>query len=168
MMPLITNDAIVFSMLMLLMGFVFTTAQIKLHFWRLFYRVVPTLLMCYFLPSVLTMTGIISPEKSKLYFIASRYLVPASLVLLTIGVDLRELAKLGTKSLIMFFTSTIGIMIGGQVAILIFSFVAPEIINTPPPDELWRGLTTVAGSWIGGGANQAAMKEVFQVSDSLF
>jgi len=31
-----------------------------------------------------------------------------------------------------------------------------------------RGLTTVAGSWIGGGANQTAMKEVFEVSDGLF
>ena len=31
-----------------------------------------------------------------------------------------------------------------------------------------RGLTTVAGSWIGGGANQAAMKEIFQVGDKVF
>ena len=33
---------------------------------------------------------------------------------------------------------------------------------------MWRGLATVAGSWIGGGANQTAMKEVFEVSDDLF
>ncbi len=31
-----------------------------------------------------------------------------------------------------------------------------------------RGLSTVAGSWIGGGANQAAMKEIYEVSDDLF
>jgi uncharacterized membrane protein len=35
-------------------------------------------------------------------------------------------------------------------------------------DDVWRGLTTVAGSWIGGGANQTAMKEVFEVSDEVF
>ena len=35
------------------------------------------------------------------------------------------------------------------------------------PDEIWRGLSTVAGSWIGGGANQAAMKEIFDVG-SIF
>lgn len=29
-------------------------------------------------------------------------------------------------------------------------------------------MTTLAGSWIGGGANQAAMKEVFEVSDAAF
>lgn len=34
--------------------------------------------------------------------------------------------------------------------------------------NLWRGLSTIAGSWIGGGANQTAMKEIFEVGDSLF
>ncbi len=36
------------------------------------------------------------------------------------------------------------------------------------PEAIWRGMSTVAGSWIGGGANQTAMKEVFQVSDTIF
>ncbi len=36
------------------------------------------------------------------------------------------------------------------------------------PEAVWRGLSTVAGSWIGGGANQAAMYEVFDPSDELF
>ena len=36
------------------------------------------------------------------------------------------------------------------------------------PEKVWRGLTTVAGSWSGGGANQAAMKEIFSVQDNLF
>jgi uncharacterized membrane protein len=26
---------------------------------------------------------------------------------------------------------------------------------------VWKGLSTIAGSWIGGGANQTAMLEVF-------
>jgi uncharacterized membrane protein len=43
----------------------------------------------------------------------------------------------------------------------------PDVIGASP-DELWRGLSTIAGSWIGGGANQAAMKEIFSVSDNLF
>jgi uncharacterized membrane protein len=36
------------------------------------------------------------------------------------------------------------------------------------PDAVWRGLTAIAGSWIGGGANQAAMKEIFGISDNMF
>lgn len=166
--PLITNDAVVFGLLALILGFVFTTAQSSNPFWKKFYKVVPTLLMCYFLPSVLSTLGIISPEKSRLYFMASRYLLPACLVLLTLSVDLRELLKLGPKALIMFFTGTVGIVLGGPIAILLFSAIAPDVINAPPPNEVWRGLSTVAGSWIGGGANQAAMKEVFEVQGELF
>lgn len=44
---------------------------------------------------------------------------------------------------------------------------APGLINVDA-DELWRGLSTVAGSWIGGGANQTAMREIFNVSDRIF
>lgn len=166
--PLITNDAIVFGLLMLILGFVFATSESKKPFWRKFYSVVPALLMCYFLPSLLSTFGIIDPEESRLYFVASRYLLPASLVLLTISVDLKEIIKLGPKALIMFFTATIGIVLGGPLAILIFSVVAPDVVSAPPPNEVWRGMTAIAGSWIGGGANQAAMKEVFEVNGDLF
>jgi uncharacterized membrane protein len=62
----------------------------------------------------------------------------------------------------------LGILLGGPIAILIFSVISPETVGGQGPDAVWRGLTTVAGSWIGGGANQAAMKEVFQVSDEVF
>nr|MDQ3394692.1 DUF819 family protein [Bacteroidota bacterium] len=36
------------------------------------------------------------------------------------------------------------------------------------PDAVWRGMATIAGSWIGGGANQAAMLEVFGASSQMF
>jgi len=95
-------------------------------------------------------------------------LLPTSLALLTISIDIHEIKKLGSKALIMFFTGTLGIIAGGPLAIMIVSLVSPDIIGGSGPDAIWRGLTTVAGSWIGGGANQAAMKEVFQVNDTIF
>ena len=128
----------------------------------------PALLLCYFIPSIFNSLGIISGDSSKLYFVASRYLLPTSLALLTISIDLKEIKKLGSKALIMFFTGTLGIIIGGPLAILIVSFISPDIIGGSGPEAVWRGLSTVAGSWIGGGANQAAMKEVFQVDDTIF
>ena len=165
---LITNDAVIFGIIMLILGFVFYTSSSENPGWKKFYGVVPALLMCYFLPSLLGTFGIIDPSQSKLYFVASRYLLPASLVLLTISVDLKEIVKLGPKALIMFFTATVGIVLGGPLAILVFSYVAPDLVSAPPPNEVWRGMTTIAGSWIGGGANQAAMKEVFEVNGELF
>ncbi|WP_420575348.1 DUF819 domain-containing protein [Ekhidna sp.] len=166
--PLITNDAVIFGMLMLMLGAVFYTSSLDHPFWKKFYSYIPALLVCYFLPSLMKATGLIDPSQSNLYFVASRYLLPASLVLLTISVDLKEIAKLGSKAVIMFLTGTVGIMIGGPLTIIIFSQIAPDLVGGVAPNEVWRGMTTIAGSWIGGGANQATMKEVFQVNDELF
>ena len=68
----------------------------------------------------------------------------------------------------MFFAATFGIVLGGPLAILIISAIAPSVLDIGGNEEVWRGLSTVAGSWIGGGANQASMKEIFEVSDDLF
>ncbi|WP_196890573.1 DUF819 family protein [Aureivirga marina] len=166
--PLITNDAIVFGILMLTLGFIFYTSSKKEGPWNKFYKIIPALLMAYFIPAILSTSGIISAEHSQTYFIASRYLLPASLVLMTLSIDLKAIANLGPKALIMFFTGTIGIVIGGPIAILIVSFFSPETVGGAGPDAVWRGLATLAGSWIGGGANQAAMLEIYEYNPKKY
>jgi uncharacterized membrane protein len=147
---------------------IFKTSSSKRPIFVKFYKYVPALLLCYFLPSIFNSIGIINGEESGLYYMASRYLLPSSLALLTISVDLQEIRKLGFKAIIMFFTGTVGIIIGGPVAILITSLVAPDVVGGIGPDAVWRGMSTIAGSWIGGGANQAAMYEMFQPSNDLY
>ena len=97
---------------------------------------------------------------------ATRYLLPATLVLLTLSIDLKEIFKLGPKALIMFLTGTVGVVLGGPIAVLLVAYLAPDIIGVDGPDAVWRGLSTVAGSWIGGGANQAAMQVVFMTPEA--
>jgi uncharacterized membrane protein len=106
-------------------------------------------------------------QHSQLYFVASRYLLPASLILLTLSIDFKGILNLGPKSLIMFFAGTLGVMLGGPIAILITVYLFPGMIPVSM-DDMWRGMSTVAGSWIGGGANQTAMKEIFEVKDNIF
>ncbi len=165
---LITNDATILGLLAIILGFVFYTAQSKHRFWQKFYTIVPALLLCYFLPSLLTTFGLIDGDKSNLYYVASRFLLPACLVLLTISVDFKSIARLGSKAIILFLTGTVGIVIGGPIALLIVSSIYPELLGVSGPEAVWRGMTTVAGSWIGGGANQAAMKEIYGVGDKIF
>ena len=164
----LSEDTVSFGLLCLCLGFVFYTSSIKKGLWKKFYTVIPTLLMCYMLPAILTSTGVISEESSNLYYIASRYLLPAALVLMTLSIDLKAIMNLGSKALIMFLTGTVGIIIGGPIAILIVSIFSPETVGGVGFDAVWRGLTTIAGSWIGGGANQAAMLEVFQFNPKKF
>ncbi|MEP2770609.1 MAG: DUF819 family protein [Fulvivirga sp.] len=165
---LLTNDAVIFGILMVMLAVIFKTASLKNTFWEKFYKVIPVILLCYFLPSLLNTFGVVDAEESRVYFVASRYLLPACLVLLTISIDLNEIIKLGPKALIMFFTATVGVIIGGPLAILITSYINPDLVGGAGADELWRGMTTIAGSWIGGGANQAAMFELFEPSADLF
>ncbi len=166
--PIITNDTVVFGLLALCLGFIFYTSSIKTGFWRKFYSIVPAVLMCYLLPAILTSTNLISDETSNLYFVASRYLLPAALVLMTLSIDLKAIANLGSKALIMFLTGSAGIIIGGPIAILIVSIFSPETVGGNDFDATWRGLSTIAGSWIGGGANQAAMLEIFQYNPEKY
>src|SRR5690606_6749866 len=166
--PLITDDAVVFGILMSILAFVFATSASKNPFWVKFYKVIPSLLLCYFIPGLLNTFGLISGEESGLYTVASRYLLPASLVLFTLSIDFKGVVRLGPKALVMFLAGTAGIVLGGPLALLVVSFFVPEVISGTGADEVWRGLATVAGSWIGGGANQAAMLEVFGASPTLF
>jgi uncharacterized membrane protein len=165
--PMITADAPMLGLLLACLALVFHTA--RLERFAKFYRIVPALLMAYFLPAILNSTGIIhAGEGSQLYYVASRYLLPASLILFCLSIDLKGIINLGPKALIMFFTATVGIMIGGPIALWLVSNFRPDVLGGDAPDALWRGLSTVAGSWIGGGANQTALKEISHVQDDQF
>lgn len=166
--PIISNDTVVFGLLALALGFIFYTSSIKTGFWKKFYKIVPAVLMCYLLPAILTSSGLISDETSNLYFMASRYLLPAALVLMTLSIDLKAISNLGSKAIIMFLTGSVGIIIGGPIAILLVSIFSPETVGGNDFDAIWRGLSTIAGSWIGGGANQAAMLEIFQYNPEKY
>ena len=163
-----TNDAIVFGILAIVLAGVFYTSSLTNKYWKGFYRFVPPLFLCYFIPALLNYPlNLISGDVSKIYNITANYLLPACLVLLCLSVDFKSILKLGPKALIMFLTGTVGVIIGGPVALLMVTRFFPGLISAPA-DELWRGFSTVAGSWIGGGANQTAMKEIYQVNDNLF
>ena len=179
--PIFTNDAIVFGVLMSSLGFVFYTENLTSGFWPKFYSIVPGLFMAYFIPAIFTTFGVISPEwnttsaageivgnSSQLYYVASRFLLPAALVLMTLSIDLKAIFNLGSKALIMFFTGTVGVIIGGPLAILLISIFSPETVGGGDFDAVWRGLSTLAGSWIGGGANQTAMLEIYKYNPAKY
>ncbi len=246
--PLITNDAVVLGLLLVTLAIIFKTASHPTY--SKLYKYVPALLLCYFIPAFYNSFGLVDGEASQLYKVASRYLLPASLVLLCLSIDLKGIIGLGPKALIMFFTATAGIVIGGPVALLLVAQIEPVLLDanvtidrvqphlegwqascssgntisqgdvflwndavklqvdslytielndekvyrstvrlsalrtggadailpmlTPGTlvrnmnSEFWRGLSTIAGSWIGGGANQTALKEISDTQTTQF
>jgi uncharacterized membrane protein len=163
---LITDDAVVLGILVTCLGLIFYTAQLKGL--KTFYKIIPALLLCYLIPSLLSTFGIISPKVSGLWPVAKNYFLPASLILMTLSTDIKGVVRLGPKALIMFFTATIGIIIGGPVAILLTALFSPETVGGLDFDAAWRGMATLAGSWIGGGANQTAMLELYQFNPEKY
>lgn len=166
--PFFTNDAVVAAILFALLLFIFQLAKSPNKFIQGFFKIFPPILLCYFLPGVLNTFGIISGESSGVYPFVSKYLLPACLLLFTLSLDLEMLKKLGLKALLVFLAGTLGVIIGGPLAVKIVSSFKPEVFYMGTENEVWRGLGTIAGSWIGGGANQTALKEILQPSAYVF
>ncbi|WFB64452.1 DUF819 family protein [Sphingobacterium sp. WM] len=165
---LIQNTTVVFGLLMTILGLVFYTSSLSNKYVKGFYNVIPPLLLCYFLPGLLNSFNIIDGANSPLTTIGSRYFLPACLILFVINLDLKEMWALRKRAGLMFITGTVGILLGGPLAVYLTSLVAPEVVGGTGPDEVWRGLGALAGSWIGGSANQVALKEILQPSPALF
>ncbi|WP_428262427.1 DUF819 domain-containing protein [Haliangium sp.] len=144
-------------------------AVLALLFWaarwsvteRLF-RFIPLLVFAYFVPTLLSNTGVI-PGDAEVYGWVKSYLLPASLILMTLAADIPSMLRLGRNVLVLFFSATISIVIGGPLAYLALGWMVPPEIG----DQAWRGLAALSGSWIGGGANFLAIGESVGASNEI-
>ena len=100
---LITNDGVVAGLLFAILGFVFYTNTSEHPAFKKFYRFVPALLLCYFLPSLLNTFGIVDGNQTAVTDIAMDYLLPACMVLLTLSLDVKAVLGLGSKALMLCF-----------------------------------------------------------------
>jgi uncharacterized membrane protein len=166
--PILLDDRVVTGILFLTIAVVFYTSTRKHPFWTKFYTVFPALLMCYLIPALLNSFNIISSDISKTYQFAKDFALPTALILLTLSIDIKGILNLGSKSIIMFLTGTLGVILGGPLAILLFQWISPEVVSGFGDEATWRGLSTIAGSWIGGGANQAAMLEIYHFDQTKY
>jgi uncharacterized membrane protein len=126
--PMIENDAVVLGILVAILGFVFWTSSRERGFWKKIYGIVPALLLCYFLPSVLNSLGVIDGKASGLYPMARDYLLPSALVLLCVAIDFGAIIRLGPKAVVMFLTGTLGVMSGAVVSLLALQAIHPETV----------------------------------------
>lgn len=162
---LITNDAIVLGILISVLGLIFYTTSLRIF--EKFYKIVPSILLCFFIPGLLSSFKIISAETSSLDEVASKFFLPICLVFFTLSIDFQAIRRLGGKALFVFFAGAIGVMLGGPLGLIVAKSINPNFLNENG-EEVWRGLATIAGSWTGGNANQIALKEIFQPSPTIF
>lgn len=166
--PFITNDAITLGLFLVVLVLIFSTSRSENPGWQRFYNLVPALLLCYIFPATMNSLHLISGEQSGLYKVATTYLLPAALVLLTSTANLKAIARLGRKALLTFLAGTVGIVIGGPIALWIVMALLPGFRAETIEHEYWRGLVTMSGSWIGGSSSQLALKEIYGCPEGLF
>ncbi|MCF7790660.1 MAG: DUF819 family protein [Victivallales bacterium] len=143
---LVSDSFGIIAVLIAVPAVIYTMANSK-TFGKLF-TIIPSLVFAYFIPTVLSACNVI-PVDAPIYTAIKRYLLPASLLLLTISVDIKGIFGLGYKALVMFFAATAGVVIGGPISLIIFKNALPA--------DVWTGMSALAGSWIGGGANFIAI-----------
>ncbi|MFQ6604726.1 MAG: DUF819 domain-containing protein [Fidelibacterota bacterium] len=121
------------------------------------FKIVPALVFAYFIPSLLSTLHII-PQQAPIFNSIKTFILPASLLLLTLAVDIAGIIRLGPKALIMFLAGTLGVVAGGPLSLWLFQSYLPS--------DIWKGMAALAGSWIGGGANFIAIGKSVGASDT--
>lgn len=124
-----------------------------------YFDLLPSVFWIYFLPMLAATFGLLDPG-SPVYGVITRYLLPASLLLVLLPVDMRAILRLGPIALAMFFIGAAGIIAG---AVLSFALFKPLI-----GAEFWSGFGALSASWTGGSANMIAVKEALSVPDRVF
>ena len=146
----------VFGVLAAVFGLVFWLSGLRAL--RKLFELIPPVLWAYFVPTLCTTFGLI-PSASPVYDWMTRHLLPLSLLLLMMTVDLKSVLRLGPMALAMMLAGTLGTMLGAPIAYLLFGGLLP--------DEAWKGFAALSGSWIGGTANLVAIAESVGTPDAI-
>lgn len=165
---MITSDAQLLVVIFLLLAAMFYTSKLTHWMWRYFYTVMPFIMACYFLPSLLNLFDLIHIQDSKLADYSSNILMPTCMILLLLGLNVEQLFKYGRLLLLLFLIGSVGVLLGGPFALWALGQLNSTLLIANDNNAVWLGMTTLAGNWVGGTANQLAMKDLFKVGDNIF
>jgi len=142
---MITSPAAVLLLLAGIVGLFFFLE--RNYRWRIF-QYLPPLLWIYTTPVALGNTGVI-PQDSALYNGLWEYALPIFITLMLLEIDFVAVARVIGRGIGVMLMGTVGVVIGAPIAYLIFQrFLGPDS---------WKGFGALAGSWIGGTGNMAAV-----------
>lgn len=136
---------------------IFYLAKLNNKFLKLVFSTIPPLLFCYFLPSLFVEYGLIEIGQTDLNGTLAKTLLPFCIFYFTLGLPVKKLKSIGKKPILLFLVGALGVIIGGPMALSISHYFFPAEFTA----ESYKGMATIAGSWIGGTANQMALNAIF-------
>lgn len=126
--------------------------------WKLF-SYFPPLLFIYATPVILSNTGVLA-GKSPVYEAMSSVMLPFLLVIMLLKVDIASAVRIMGKGILVMLCGTAGVVLGAPLA---YALVKSQLGPTA-----WKAFGTLAGSWIGGTGNMAAVSQGIEASGADF
>jgi len=126
--------------------------------WKLF-NYFPPLIFIYALPAVMSNTGILA-RTSPVYDWLSSTVLPMFLVIMLLKVDVASTVRIMGRGIFVMLFGTAGVILGAPIAFL--------LVKNKLPGDTWKAFGTLAGSWIGGTGNMAAVAEGLKTSGEAF
>ena len=153
---LISSPGGVLAVLCAVAAFWFLVAQITGS--KLF-QYVPPLIFIYVTPVILNNLDII-PASSPVYSGLSDYALPAFIVLMLIKVNVPATVRIMGKGVLVMLMGSAGVVAGCVIGYL--------AVNRWLDPDAWTGFGALAGSWIGGTGNMAAVSEMLHTPPEQF
>jgi len=126
--------------------------------WRLF-NYFPPLIFIYAVPAILSNTGVLA-KSSVVYDWLSSSVLPMFLVIMLLKVDVASAVRVMGRGIFVMLFGTAGVVLGAPLALL--------LVKDKLPEDAWKAFGTLAGSWIGGTGNMAAVAEGLKTSGEGF
>jgi uncharacterized membrane protein len=125
--------------------------------WKIF-DYLPAIIWIFLTPILLSNLRVI-PIESPIYETFKSFAVPLFIVLMLLDINIRQSMKVAWRGAAVLVLGSLGIVFGAAISFFMFH-------EGLPPDT-WRGYGALAGSWIGGTGNLAAVAESLQTPGEM-
>jgi uncharacterized membrane protein len=125
--------------------------------WKVF-DYLPAIIWIFLTPIFLSNLRVI-PIESPIYETFKSFAVPLFIVLMLLDINIRQSMKVAWRGAGVLVLGSLGIVFGAAVSFFLF--------REGLPPETWRGYGALAGSWIGGTGNLAAVAESLQTPSEM-
>jgi uncharacterized membrane protein len=126
--------------------------------WRLF-NYFPPLVFIYAVPAIMSNTGLLT-KTSAVYDWLSSTVLPMFLVIMLLRVDVASTVRVMGRGIFVMLFGSAGVVLGAPLAFL--------LVKDKLPEDIWKAFGALAGSWIGGTGNMAAIAEGLKTSGQGF
>jgi len=120
--------------------------------WAVF-KVLPAIIWIFLTPIFLSNLDVI-PRSSPVYETFRSFAVPMFIILMLLDIDIRRALRVAWRGAVVMVMGAVGIAVGAVVAF--------ALLKDGLPSNTWSGFGALAGSWIGGTGNLAAVADSLQ------